>query len=96
MEELIKYLEEHAFRSNEGFFNIAEESIYGLPLLKMLERGLNKEMDSIYMTLRDLLITREFIDANTPVINLQGEAVVSRWNLYTICEGWLRQIIALR
>ena len=44
----------------------------------MLERGLNKEIDSIYEVLRDILMTREFLDANTPIINLESEEVVAR------------------
>jgi hypothetical protein len=46
----------------------SNESIYSLPLLKVFERGILKEIDQIYEVLRDLLIAWEFIDANSPLI----------------------------
>ena len=79
-----------------SYFNGLEENLYGLPLLKMLERGLNKEVDSIYEVLRDLMMAREFLDLNTPGINLEPRELVSRQSTYEMCEAWLRQIIALR
>jgi formate-dependent nitrite reductase cytochrome c552 subunit len=71
-------------------------SIYSLPLLKVLERGLLKEIDQIYEVLRDLLMTWEFIDANSPMIMVRPEDVTDRQSRYEGCEAWLRQIVAFR
>ena len=71
-------------------------SIYSLPLLKVLERGLLKEIDQIYEVLRDLLMAWEFIDANSPMIMVRPEDVTDRQSRYEGCEAWLRQIVAFR
>jgi hypothetical protein len=36
--------------------------LYTLPLLKLIERGLSQEFTSIYESLRDLLLTKHFLD----------------------------------
>lgn len=100
-ETLIAFLEEHASKAKRAFessFYIQEsdESIYSLPLLKVLERGILKEIDQIYEVLRDLLMAWEFIDANSPLIMISPEDVIRRQGLNEKCEAWLRQIVALR
>ena len=60
-------------------------SIYSLPLLKVLERGLLKEIDQIYEVLRDLLMAWEFIDANSPMIMVRPEDVTDRQSRYEGC-----------
>ena len=43
-----------------------------------------------------MLMTWEFIDANSPMIMIRPEDVTRRQDLYEECEAWLRQIVALR
>ena len=93
--ELTSFLEEHASRASRGFENAfhyadSDDKVYTLPLLKVLERGLLTEIDSIYELLRDLLLAWEFIEGNSPMISINPEDVVRKQALYETCEAWLR------
>ena len=94
-ESLISYLEDQAFKSEDLAYNFGmnpddSQNLYTLPLLKMLERGLAKEIDAIYESLRDLLMAWEYFEMNSPIISVDSLEVIKNRGLYENCEAWLR------
>ncbi len=51
----------------------ASSSNYNLSILKVLERGVFKEVEALYEILRDLMLAFEFIGENSPSIMLYKE-----------------------
>jgi len=67
------------------------ETPYTLPLLKMLERALSKDLDSLYELLRDILLAWEFVDSQTElIVEISHKEIVKRALLKEKCEAWLR------